>query len=91
MIISAFLIFGLWGLSVAARAPDLFGRLVATGLTILIVSGAFANIASMVGLIPLTGIPLIFISHGGSALLLALIECGIMLNIYRQSAVKSQV
>ncbi len=85
IIVLLFLIFGMRGLSISARAPDNFGRLVALGLTILIVSQSFINIAAILGLIPLTGVPLLFMSHGGTALLFALIETGIILNISRHT------
>ena len=49
----------------------------------MILTGTFINIASMLGLIPLTGTPLLFISHGGTALLITLIEAGIILGISR--------
>lgn len=78
-----FLGFALRGLKIALRAPDNFGRLLATGIVILIVSGSFVNIASMLGVIPLSGLPLLFVSHGGTALLFALAEVGIVLNISR--------
>ncbi len=81
-----FLIFTLWGLKIAARAPDQFGRLLALGIVILIVAQSFINIGAMLGLIPLTGAPLIFISQGGSALFLALIEAGVVLSISRSRA-----
>lgn len=85
VIVSAFLLFALAGMRIAARAPTGFGRLVAVGIVIMIMTGTFINIASMLGLIPLTGTPLLFISHGGTALLLALVEAGIILNISRQT------
>jgi len=53
------------------------------GLVMLIVTQAFVNIGAMLGVIPLTGIPLPFISHGGSALLMVMIEVGIILNVSR--------
>jgi cell division protein FtsW len=83
LIIVAFLLFGLAGLKIAIRCPNQFGRLVAIGIVIMILTGAFINIASMLGLIPLTGTPLLFISHGGTALLITLIEAGIILGISR--------
>lgn len=76
-----FLIFGLWGLKIANRTTDSFGRLVVVGIVIIVVGQAFANMAAIVGIIPLTGIPLIFISHGGSSLLITLAGMGIVLNI----------
>lgn len=78
-----FVVFALSGFKIAARAPTLFGRLVATGLTIMIVMEALMNIASMLGLVPLSGTPLLFVSQGGTALLFALGASGIVLNIAR--------
>lgn len=77
------LIWSLWGLKIAARAPDTFSRLAALGIVILIAAQSLINIGAMIGLLPLTGVPLIFVSQGGSALLLALVEAGIVLNISR--------
>ncbi len=73
------------GLRIAETAPDNFGRYLAAGLTIWIGAQAVVNLASMVSLIPLTGVPLPFISYGGSALLANLIAVGILLNISKQS------
>ena len=78
------LIFALWGLKIAGRCQDPFGRLLAFGIIILIVSQSFINIGAMIGLLPLTGVPLVFVSQGGSALMLALVEAGIVLSISRQ-------
>jgi len=84
-VIVLFLIFALWGLRIAGQARDNFGRLVVVGIVVTIIAGAFANIGSMMGVLPLTGIPLVFISHGGSALLAALLGCGIILNVIKSS------
>ena len=65
---------------------DTFSRLTVVGIVILIVSGSFVNIASMLGLIPVSGIPLMFISHGGTALFIALASVGIILSISRQQS-----
>ena len=86
---SVFLVFlfvaFLWrGFRVAARAPDLFGRLLAAGIVILIVVASVVNIAALTGLLPLTGIPLLFISQGGSALTMTLAQVGILLNISKR-------
>ncbi|MDO8564616.1 MAG: putative peptidoglycan glycosyltransferase FtsW [bacterium] len=78
-----FLLFILRGLRNASRAPDLFGRLLCIGIVILIGSGAFMNIAAMLGIIPLSGLPLPFVSHGGTALIAALFSAGILLSISR--------
>ena len=55
----------------------------AVGLVILVISQSFINIGSMLAIAPLTGVPLIFISQGGTALLVAMAEVGILLNISR--------
>jgi len=86
---SVFLVFlfvaFLWrGFRVAARSPDLFGRLLAAGIVILIVVASVVNIAALTGLLPLTGIPLLFISQGGSALTMTLAQVGILLNISKR-------
>lgn len=78
-----FLFFTMRALRIASTAPDMFGGLLTVGIVILIVSGSFINIGSMIGVIPLSGEPLAFVSHGGSAMLFTLIEVGIILNISR--------
>lgn len=79
--------FALRGLWIASRAPDLFAGLLTTGIVVLVSAQATVNIASMLAIAPLTGVPLPFISHGGTALLLVMAETGILLNIsrYRKS------
>ncbi|PIR85502.1 stage V sporulation protein E [Candidatus Kaiserbacteria bacterium CG10_big_fil_rev_8_21_14_0_10_45_20] len=83
VLIFAFMLFALRGLWIAARAPDMFGGLIAVGIVILIMSQSFLNIGSMINIFPITGLPLIFVSHGGSALFMALFSVGILLNISR--------
>ncbi len=76
-----FLVF-LWrGLKIALKAPDLFGALLATGLTMMVVLQAVINIGVVTGSMPVTGITLPFISYGGSSLTLNLLGIGILLNI----------
>lgn len=84
-IVVLYLFFALRGLRIAARAQDEFSRLLAIGIVILITVGSFLNIAAMLGIIPLTGTPLTFISQGGTALFIALAEVGIILNISKYS------
>jgi cell division protein FtsW len=86
VIVLLFLAFALRGLRIAARAPDAFGRLLAAGFVMLIVSQSFVNIAAMLGLIPLTGLPLLFISQGGTAFVITMAEVGIILNISRYAS-----
>jgi cell division protein FtsW (lipid II flippase) len=66
---------------IAAEASTAFGSLAVTGLTLLITFSAFLNIGAMLGILPLTGLPLPFISHGGTALMAALATVGIILNV----------
>ena len=87
-IIALFLAFALRGFAVSARAPDAFGALLGVGIAAYLISEAFINIASMLGLAPLTGIPLTFISQGGSAMLISLASAGILLNISRHSGAR---
>jgi cell division protein FtsW len=75
----------LWrGFVIASRAKDTFGRLLAAGIICFIGVQAVINLAAMTALIPLTGVPLPFISYGGSALIVDLGAIGILLNISRQ-------
>ncbi len=80
-IVGMFFFFAFRGLKIAARAPDMFGGLMAVGIVILIVSQSFINIASMLNVFPLSGITLPFISHGGTSLFMTLASVGILLNI----------
>jgi len=82
-LIILFIIFAFRGLKIATRSPDVFGGLVVVGIVIMIVAQAFVNIAAMVGVFPLSGITLPFVSHGGTALFMTLLEAGIVLNISR--------
>ena len=84
-LLSLFLIFAFRGLKIASNTGDQFGRLLATGLVILIVFQSLINIGSMIGILPLVGVPIVFISHGGTALLFALAEVGIILNISKNT------
>lgn len=81
LLVVFFLFFAFRGLSIAARAPDRFSGLLVLGIVILIISQSFMNIASMLGVFPLAGTALLFVSHGGSALLFALAEVGVVLNV----------
>ena len=83
LLIILFLFLAIRGLKIAVRAPDHFSGLVVVGIVILIVFQSFINMASMLGIFPLTGLPLLFVSHGGSALFFALLGIGIILGISR--------
>ena len=81
VLVGMFLIFFWRGMRIATRAPDEFGRALAAGITLLIVVQAFINIGAITGLVPLTGLPLTFISFGSSALIMNLASVGILMNI----------
>lgn len=81
VIIALFIYFVIRALRLARNAPDTFSRTLTIGIAAWIGGQAFLNIASMVALVPLTGIPLPFISYGGSSLVMILVACGILLNI----------
>jgi len=82
-LIALFVLFGARGLKIASKVPNVFGRLVVVGIVIMIVSQAFVNIGAMLGVIPLSGITLPFVSHGGTSLFITLLEVGIVLSISR--------
>jgi cell division protein FtsW len=81
VVIFLFVVLILRGFMVAFRAPDLFGTLLAAGLTMVLAMGAFINIAGVMGLIPLKGLTLPFLSYGGTSLVMSLVAVGILLNI----------
>jgi cell division protein FtsW len=70
-----------YGLRAATRAPDRFGGLLAVACTCWITSQAVINIGAVIGLLPVTGIPLPFISFGGSSLVITMVAAGILANI----------
>ena len=73
--------FALRGLHIANNSPDLFSRLLVSGIVIMISAQSFMNIASIVGVFPLTGVPLVFMSQGGTSLMIDLIAVGIVFQI----------
>lgn len=75
------------GLRIARKAPDKFSQLVAAGIISWIVFQSFINIAAISGLIPLTGIPLPFISYGGTSMVFLMAGIGILLNISKQAKI----
>jgi len=80
-----FVLFAITGYKIAKQAPDIFGKLLAFGITSWIAVQAVTNISAMVNLLPLTGIPLPFFSYGSSALLMTLAAMGILLNVSKQA------
>ncbi len=82
-LLSLFFVLSHRGFRVATRAPDTFGKLLAIGIVTMFTTQALINIGSMIGTFPLSGTPLPFVSHGGSALLFTLAEAGVLLAISR--------
>jgi cell division protein FtsW len=74
------------GLRTAVRAPDRFGAFLALGLTTMVAFQAFFNISVVLGLLPTKGIPLPFVSYGGSSLLINLLGMGILLNVSQHAS-----
>ena len=81
VVIAAFAVFAFAGFKVALRARDPFAKLLAAGITSLVCGQAAVNLAAVLGVAPLTGIPLPFVSYGGSSLVVLLAAVGILLNI----------
>jgi cell division protein FtsW len=88
LVILLFLAFGYLGIRTSLGAPDTFGALLAAGITGWICIQAFINIGVVVGLIPVTGIPLPFVSAGGSSLIISFAAVGILLSVSRETVEK---
>jgi cell division protein FtsW len=85
LVLALFAIYGWRGLRAALAAPDDFGRLAALGITVMVVSQGLINLGVVLGMMPTKGIPLPFISYGGSSLLVMLLATGMLLNISQQA------
>jgi cell division protein FtsW len=86
IVIALFVVYGWRGMRAAFSAPDGFGRLLALGITAMVLSQALINFAVVLGMVPTKGIPLPFVSYGGSSLLVMLLATGVLLNISQQAA-----
>jgi cell division protein FtsW len=84
VVISLFVAFAVLGIRAALRAPDRFGTLLGTGITAWILVQALVNVGAVVGLLPVTGVPLPFVSFGGSSMVIAMGAVGILANVARQ-------
>lgn len=85
-VVALFMAFAYSGVLIALRAHDRFGRLLAIGIVAWITFQAFVNIGGVVGMVPITGVPLPFISAGGSAMVVNLAAVGVLVNIARASS-----
>ncbi len=84
VVVALFAAFAVLGVRIAMRAPDQFSRLLAFGITGWITSQAFANIAAVTGLAPVTGVPLPFVSQGGTAFVSLMAALGVLLDVARR-------
>lgn len=84
VVILVFIFIILRGIRIASMAPDRFGKLLALGITSFLAIQIIINLSALVALIPLTGVPLPFISYGGSSLVISLVSIGILLNIAKR-------
>jgi cell division protein FtsW len=85
LVIVLFALLGYIGIRIALRAPDMFGRLLAVGIVAWLSLQALINIGGVVGALPITGVPLPFVSSGGNAMLINLAAVGILVNIARST------
>jgi cell division protein FtsW len=85
IVIALFAVLVFAGVRIAVRAPDLFGRLLAACITGWIAFQAVVNMGSVTGLLPITGIPLPFVSYGGSSLVVSMAGIGVLLAVGRSS------
>jgi cell division protein FtsW len=85
LVVALFATYGWRGLRASFTAPDGFGRLLALGITTMVLCQALINFAVVLGMVPTKGIPLPFISYGGSSLLVMLLATGVLLNISQQA------
>ena len=86
IVIALFADYAWRGLRAAFNAPDGFGRMLALGVTAMVLFQALINFAVVLGMMPTKGIPLPFVSYGGSSLLVMLLATGVLLNIAQQAA-----
>ncbi|MDR3668430.1 MAG: FtsW/RodA/SpoVE family cell cycle protein [Ignavibacteriaceae bacterium] len=91
ILLLCFLLLFIAGLLIAKKTKDSFGQLLAFGIIFSIIIYAFVNVAVSVGLVPTTGIPLPFISYGGTSLIFMCISIGILINIALSNNLKAQV
>jgi cell division protein FtsW len=87
-LILLYFFFFIFGYKIAINAKTMFGSLFVFGIITLVISQSLMNISSMIGIIPITGQPLVFVSHGGTSMLITMIAMGIVLNISKDQKAK---
>jgi cell division protein FtsW len=88
-VVGLFVMLGVLGMRVALHAPDRFGLLLAVGVTAWFCMQAFVNIGVVIGILPVTGVPLPFVSAGGTSLVVGMAGTGLLLNVARQATDRS--
>lgn len=86
IVLGLFAAFAVLGIRIALRAPDRYGMLLAAGITAWVISQAFINIGAVVGVVPVSGLPLPFVSFGGTSMVLLMGAVGVLLNIAGQGS-----
>jgi cell division protein FtsW len=86
LVVGLFVLIAVIGIRTATRAPDRFGTVLAVGATAWIVGQAILNLGAVVGVLPVTGVPLPFVSFGGTALVSTMVAAGVLVNVARQGA-----
>jgi cell division protein FtsW len=89
VVVGLYVLLGIVGIRIALHAPDRFGLLLAIGVTAWFCVQAFVNIGGVVGILPITGVPLPFVSAGGSSLVFGMAGAGLLLSVARQATVRS--
>jgi cell division protein FtsW len=84
-VVGLFVLLAVLGMRIALHAPDRFGLLLAVGVTSWFCVQAFVNIGAVIGILPITGVPLPFISAGGSSLVFGMAGAGLLLSVARQA------
>jgi cell division protein FtsW len=84
-VVALFILFAVVGTKLAMQAPDRFGRLLAVGIVAWLSAQALVNIGGVVRVLPITGVPLPFVSSGGSAMIVNLAVVGVLVNIARSA------
>jgi cell division protein FtsW len=85
VVVTLFIALCVLGARTALLAPDRFGMLIAAGVTVWFGVQAFVNIGAVIGILPITGVPLPFVSYGGSSLVFSMIGAGLLLNVARHN------
>jgi cell division protein FtsW len=89
LVLVCYVVIAWRGLTITLNAPDRFGAFLALGITTMIVMQAFVNMSVVLGLMPTKGIPLPFVSAGGSSLLISLMAMGVLLNVSQHASARS--